>query len=71
MSRLETLDVGDSEALNAGGLDDDNEAAEQRAFDVQSDEFGAFPNLRINPTAGAAVPHPSPPSVYQESRCSI
>ena len=31
MSRLETLDVGDSEALNAGGLDDDNEAAEQRA----------------------------------------
>ena len=31
MSRLETLDVGDSEALNAGGLDDANEAAEQRA----------------------------------------
>ena len=34
MSRLETLDVGDSEALNAGGLDDDQERdGEQRAKD--------------------------------------
>ena len=34
MSRLETLDVGDLEALNAGGLDDDQERdGEQRAKD--------------------------------------